>query len=96
MSARRVEVLIEHLPQESAYVSKVAPDAWRVGAWSTTDHMLAEIWNLYVAANTKAGRKPAQYMRPADMREHIASTMARHAALEAQAERAKRRLAEGG
>lgn len=40
LTLRRLEVLLEHLPAESALVAAVLPDA----PWSRTERLMADLW----------------------------------------------------
>lgn len=57
---------INYLPHDSALRSEMDPDD-EYGEWNTTrktNVILADIFDVIVAANTKKGRKPKEYPRP--------------------------------
>jgi len=54
-------VLIRHLPRESALVSALN-DGQPV--WSSTEHLLADIWTLLVRANSEKGSVAEEFDHP--------------------------------
>lgn len=57
---------INHLPPDSALYQELDPKD-EVGEWFTTkktNAILADIFDVFVAANTKKGTKPKAYPRP--------------------------------
>ena len=67
-AAGRVALLsfINYLPLDSALNNEMNPEDDR-GPWFTTvktNAILADIFDLYVAAHTKKGQKPSTYPRP--------------------------------
>ena len=58
---------INYLPPDSALRGEIDPDAKEFGGWYTTRQtnvILADLWDAFVAANTKKGRKAKEYPRP--------------------------------
>lgn len=57
---------INYLPPDSATRSAMDPDS-EIGGWYTTrktNEILADLFDVFVAANTKKGKKAKEYPRP--------------------------------
>lgn len=57
---------IEHLPPDSALGRELNPDNEAIDWFSTmkTNAILADLFDVFVAANTRKGHKPKEYPRP--------------------------------
>jgi len=64
-----------HLPPDSATWLEMHPgdDAWPWATTAKTNAILADLFDAFVAANTRPGRKPKQYPRPNANRRSIGS-----------------------
>lgn len=64
---------INYLPPDSMLRPLIDPDNDEVGEWFTTlktNKILADIFDVFVAANTRKGRKAKEYPRP-QQKKHI-------------------------
>lgn len=96
LSARRLDVLIRHLPADSAFIRKASPITAHT-AWRPGDYVVADLIDVYVQAHTPQGRTAATYPRPQQRIERWREQQSRWLALEQQAERNRlRELAEKG
>jgi hypothetical protein len=99
MTPRRLWLLIRSVlaDPKSALYREVDPDGAMAAKWSPTDWLLADLYDLTFRA---AGGKNHTYPRPTreglrEQREQVERAAERYRALEAQAERSNRQLAEG-
>lgn len=84
LTARRLRLLISNLPRGSVTLAAVDPDGVALGAWSETDYLLADLFDITAKSHFQ---EPKPYPRPADVirrRQREAKTTA---FLAAQAER---------
>lgn len=96
LTPRRLDLLVKHLPPGSATLQAMDPDIARVAAWGPTNEQLADLYDVTVVAGrltAKGGGALPPYPRPADALHAKRMEQARYAALEAQRERARARLA---
>lgn len=95
LSFRRLELLIRRLPTDSATVHAVHPESALIAAWSPTDYVLADLYDITARAHFK---DPKPYPRPADAIRERQRRDARREALQRQKERVARQraLAESG
>lgn len=61
LSARKLGVLIRHLPADSALVRALCDGR---PPWSTTDTLLADLWALTARANSEEGSLPDDFDHP--------------------------------
>jgi hypothetical protein len=83
------KVVLPQIGRDSALARSIDPDAELFESWKTTDYLLAALVDAYYAVHSKSA-KPVQ--RPID----IVRTRERSRALEEQAARVRRQLAERG
>jgi len=92
ISARRLGVLIRHLPRDSALVTA------RNGGqpmWSTIEHLLADIWALLVRAHAEKGSLPDDFDHPVRAEMTAQAKSAAKSALKSLFLQRKRRLQKG-
>ncbi len=61
MTWRELKVFIQHLPPGSATSRAMYGTA---ATWTPDTYLLADLWDLYVAAHTDKHRTPKTYPRP--------------------------------
>lgn len=61
LSSRRLAVLIRYLPRESALVAEMNDGD---PVWSSTDHLLADLWAVLVKVNSDPKRTPKDLDHP--------------------------------
>jgi hypothetical protein len=88
LSPRKLQLLIRNLRPDSAFFNAAAPDAARVAAWTPTDYLIADLFDITAKAHF---RGPTPYPRPADQIKAEQERAERYAALAEQAERNRRR-----
>lgn len=64
MTARRLDLLISHLPVESALAIALNPDNAELTRWRAGDYILADLVDATMAAHFK---NPRPYPRPLDV-----------------------------
>jgi hypothetical protein len=84
LSARRLWLLIRHLPTDSALVRKAQPELAQY-AWTPDGYVMADLIDVTLAVATGKFGKP--YPRPAERIKNVRLQQDRFTALEEQAER---------
>lgn len=64
LTARRLNLLIDQLPYDSATARSQNGDR---PVWSVQDHLLADLWSLIVAVNSEKGSPVVEQPRRAEM-----------------------------
>lgn len=93
LSARRLWLLIRHLPVDSAFMRKADPSVAHFN-WSPDGHILADLIDITIALQTRKAQEA--YPRPADRIKRHREQQDRFEALEAQAARNRQREIEAG